>query len=259
MVNKVIRWLSLLCPALALCLVWQYCAGRSSRAAFLFGSPSLVFKYLIHYFFSGSALVDITVTSAEAFTGFIVGNAVGTILGVGLAFFPRIQVVAKPYVIMLGSIPIFALAPLMIIWFGIGFFAKFMMAFFSTFLIATVHAYNGATQANPDLVQLLMTFNASRFQIFRKVVIPSAVEWVVLSFRITIGFALLGAFIGEFISAERGLGYRILKAGALYNIPGVLSGVLLIALLALVFDKFVDAIARVLLPWRQTTESLVRS
>ena len=150
----------------------------------------------------------------------------------------------------MGSIPIFAIAPMMIMWFGVGFFSKFMMAFFSTFLITTLNSYFGAIQAPQDLIDLLNSFKASKLQCFLKVNIPSSLSWVVASFKLTIGFSLLGAFIGEFISSDKGLGHRILRCGGLFDIPGVISGIVLIAFLALCLNYFVEYIGSKILYWK---------
>lgn len=241
----------LLLPAVIVCAVWEWAAWGSERTRFLFGSPSLVGKHLFSYVLRGDAPVDVLVTGGEAFVGFVAGNVIGMALGLGLAYSPRLQYVARPYVVVMGSIPIFAVAPMMIMWFGVGFFAKVMMAILSTFLVTTVQAYTGATRADPELIELLRSFDASRLEVFKKVIFPSCLEWVVASFRLTVGFALLGAFIGEFISAERGLGFRILKSGGLYDIPGVIAGVVLIAALALGLTKGVDVLSHYVLRWRQ--------
>lgn len=239
----------IICPALLVCAIWEKAARRSSNFAFLFGSPSLVMKYLGNYVFHGEGVSDIFVTGAEAFGGFVAGNLLGVIFGLALAYFPKIERTVRSYMIMLGAIPIFALAPIMIMWFGVGYLAKFMMALLSVVLVTTAIAYTGAINTNPGLFRLLMSFEASRWQIFKKVVIPSALNSVITSFRLTVGFALVGAFIGEFISAERGLGYRILKASGLYNIPGVIGGVLLIAFLALTLRGILYVFVRLLVPW----------
>jgi NitT/TauT family transport system permease protein len=171
------------------------------------------------------------------------GNVAGIILGLFLAFFPILQRIAKPYIVACGAIPIFSIAPMMIIWFGIGFPAKVMMAFFSVFLVATVQAYTGAVEIEPDYLKLLKSMRASRRQIFFKVALPSSVSWVIASLKLTIGFSLLGAFIGEFISAERGLGYRILKEGGTYNIPGVLAALALIVFVAILLNEAVEMVS----------------
>jgi NitT/TauT family transport system permease protein len=192
------------------------------------------------------------ITGLEAISGFIVGNILGMVMGIGLAFFPLAQRIAKPYMTVVGAIPVFALAPMMIMWFGVGCMAKAFLAMLSTLLIAITNAYEGAVQTDPNLIAMSRSFGASRFQIFRLLVLPSAVSWLISSLRMSIGFALLGAFIGELISADRGLGYAIMKAGGLYDIPRVLAGVVLMVTLALLQTFVVDCVSRRLLRWRVT-------
>jgi len=253
-----------LLPAAILGLAWELAVMRSSRAQFLFASPSLVVKRLLEYVAQGDAVVDTWVTASEAFVGFLAGNAIGVIVGIALAYYPTVQRIAKWYILALGAIPIFSLAPMMIMWFGIGYVAKVMMSIFSTVLVTTGLAYAGATSGvEGEYVRLLRSFGASRQQVFLKVVVPSALSWVVASFRLTVGFALLGAFIGEFISAERGLGYRILRAGGTYDTPLVLAGITLIVVLALLLSKLVDLVGWLLLrglrmKWVQERNALGR-
>ena len=241
------RWGVVAMPGLAACCLWELLVMRSDRWQFLFGSPLLVLSSLFTYVVKGSALVDLLITGAEAVGGFVVGNALGLVVGLGLAYYPRVQNIAKWYIAGLGAIPIFSLAPMMIMWFGVGYFAKLMMAVFSTFFVTAVQAYTGATQVDKNYMRLMASLGATDRQAFIKVAIPSSISFVVASFRLTIGFALLGAFVGEFISADKGLGYRILKSGGLYDIPGVLSGIVLIIVLAIFLNICVDKIGQALM------------
>jgi NitT/TauT family transport system permease protein len=109
----------------------------------------------------------------------------------------------------------------------------------------------GPIETNDEFIKLLKSFDASRWQIFKKVIIPSSLSWVIASFRLTISFALLGAFIGEYMSSNSGLGYRILKSSGLYNIPGVLGGIFLMVILAFIFRVIVSFLIKIFIPWHQ--------
>lgn len=244
-----LRSLLVTMPCLLACFLWEIAAINSSRFAFLFGSPTLVLKYLYSYICHGNGVSDILITASEALGGFIVGNLLGICIGLGLAFFPRIERTTRIYIIMFGAIPIFALAPITIMWFGVQYLSKFMMAMLATIFVATEHAYTGAIQSDPELIMLLKSFGASKKQVFTKVIFPSSLNSVATSFRITVGLSLVGAFIGEFISANKGLGFRILKSSGLYNIPGVIGGVLLIALIALLMRAILFICMKVVIPW----------
>jgi NitT/TauT family transport system permease protein len=159
--------------------------------------------------------------------------------------------IAKPYVVAIGAVPVFALAPVMIVWFGIGIFSKIMIAALSTVIVAIVQAYEGATSVDTRHLQLLQVMGATRYQTFRKVVVPSALIWVVNSMKLNVGFALLGAFIGEFISSEQGLGYLVLKAAGLYDMSKVFAGCLAIMAIALMLNWIVGRLEARLFAWRE--------
>lgn len=248
--NTIISKLLKFLPLILFLIIWELAVRNSKISTFLFGTPSLVIKNFIEKISDGSLIVDTYITAIETFLGFLLGNIIGSILGLSLWYSKKIADIAKPYIIAIGSIPIFALAPMMIMWFGTGIFSKIMMAAFSTVVVAIVQAYNGALNVDSDQINLLKTFGANRNQIFKKIIVQSSLVWVLASYRLNIGFALLGAFIGEFISSEKGLGHLIIRAGGLYNIPLVLVGVFCIILIALILSYLVGIVERKLLFWR---------
>jgi NitT/TauT family transport system permease protein len=132
----------------------------------------------------------------------------------------------------------------MIVWFGVGFGMKVAIAVFSTVFVAFNQAYKGANSVALEYVDTLKGMNASRSQIFQKVIIPGSLDWVLSSIRLNVGFGLLGAFIGEYISANEGLGYLILRASSLYNIPRAFAAAIGIIALALILDNIAQFIER---------------
>jgi NitT/TauT family transport system permease protein len=235
-------------PLLLFLLVWELSVRGSDRLIFFFGLPSRVAFNLYVGIIHGSIITDFFATFCEALSGFILGNLVGTLLGLALWHSKTAFAIAKPYIIALGSAPIFALAPLLVIWFGTGMTSKVMIAALSTVFIALFQAYTGASEVSNDYLRLMKTFGATKQQTFRKVIAPSAIVWVISAFKINVGFAILGAFIGEFISSNKGLGHLILVASGLFDISRVLCGVLLLACIALIFNF---AIARIEVPLKQ--------
>jgi|SRR6267143_2532823 len=225
-----------LVPIVLVLVIWELIVRQESQMIFFFGLPSRIAGYFYSKTLDGSLLTDLSVTMTEALTGFILGNLVGTLLGLGLWYSRTAFAISKPYIIALGSAPIFALSPILIIWFGTGIFSKIMIALLSTVFIALFQAYTGASEVSNDYLRLMKTFGATKTQTFRKVVAPSAVVWVISAFKINVGFALLGAFIGEFISSNRGLGHLILVASGLFDISLVLCGVLLLVVIALTLN-----------------------
>ncbi|NIA14246.1 MAG: ABC transporter permease subunit [Nitrospiraceae bacterium] len=221
-----------------------------TRGVFFFGSPYSVGRYLVVKSIDGSYLVNLGVTLLETTAGFVIGNLVGSFLGLSFWYSPRLSQVSRPYIVALGSIPIFAVSPIVIIWFGIGLPSKIALAAISTMVVATVHAFEGASQTDPRLLELLHSMRASKFTAFRKVVVPSAITWLFAGYRMNVAFALLGAFIGEFISAEAGLGHMIIQAMGLFNIPLVLAGVVGLCVISFVLTSMVNLAQKWLIPWK---------
>jgi len=238
-----------LCVFLA---VWEAYARLSQHGAFFFGSPYSVARCLVAGVLDGSFLWAMAVTLFEAVLGFVIGNLVGTVVGLGLWYYPRVARVSRPYVVALSSIPIFAIAPIVVVWFGIGIKSKVILAAVSTLAVATFQAFEGAAQTDVRLLEMVTSMGASRVMAFRKVVVPSSLFWLFAGFRINVGFALLGAFIGEFISSEAGLGYMIIRAMGLYNIPVVLAGVVGICFLAFVLVTLVGWLQSLFSPWQRS-------
>ncbi len=176
------------------------------------------------------------VTGIEAVVGLTIGTLIGLGFGLSLWFSDRAARISKPFVIILGSLPIIAFAPLMIIWFGIGIEMKIALAALSTLFIAFNQAYRGVRSVSDSYVDVMRGMNAPRRQTFVKVIIPGSMDWMFSSMRLNVGFGLLGAFIGEFIASDKGLGYLILRASALYNVPRALAAAAGIAVLALLLD-----------------------
>jgi NitT/TauT family transport system permease protein len=227
-------------PIVGFLVLWEFFVRADRKLVFFFGLPSKIGAYLFSKTMDGSLPVDVMTTLTEVLLGFIIGNLLGTLVGLSLWYSKTAFLISRPYIIALGSAPIFALAPLLIIWFGTGLFSKIMMATFSTVFIALFQAYTGASEVSNDHIRLMQTFGATKNQTFRKVIAPSSIVWVMSAFRINVGFAILGAFIGEFISSNRGLGHLILVASGLFDISLVLCGVLLLICMALAFNLVIS-------------------
>lgn len=234
--NKYIYNLYSVLILVSLLTIWQAMA-LSARIKFFFGSPSLIFQSISQNYCA--LFGDTIITGTEALVGFIVGILAGTVLGFLLWYSPSIARLAKPYIITAGAIPIFAFAPIVILWFGIGITMKIVMAAFGAFLISLTQAYEGANSIDLEKYRLLKIFGASRFQILEKAIFPAALSWVLASMKLCIGLSLTGAFIGEFITADKGLGHFMLRAGSLYDIPSVFAGGLFLVLLAVLLNYYV--------------------
>ena len=246
--------LVLLCQLtlLALLLVlWEFATASVALNAFLFGSPSAIWGFLVQMWKDGSLVNDTRVTGMETLLGFFIGNVMGTLLGLALWYSSFVSRVVQPFIVALGSIPIIALAPICIIWFGTGLASKVAMSTLSVVVVALITAYKGAMTVDPDQINMMRTLGASKGHIFRKLIIPASLGDIFAGLKLTVGFALIGAIIGEFMSSSEGLGHAIFKAGSLYIVPKVFAALVVTITLALCLTYIVGKIERLLTPWRQ--------
>lgn len=224
-------------------ILWEL-AARAPQIRFLFASPSSIFEAVVVHTRSLVLLRDTLITAFEATTGFLIGVIVGTFAGYLLWYAPWLARLSRPYLIALTTLPIFALAPLLIIWFGIGIPMKIAVAAIGTFVVALAQSYEGASSVDLEEFHMLQAYGISRPQILRKIIFPAAISWVFASMKLNIGFAFLGAIIGEFIAAQKGLGHFMLLSGSLYDIPAVFAGSVYIIILAFIFHKVVMVLER---------------
>ncbi len=234
----------------ALLALWEWSTARGAASAFLFGSPSAIFGHLVRMFADGSVWGDAWVTGIETLAGFALGNVLGTAVGLLLWYSRFVSRVLQPFILALGSIPIVALAPIVIIWFGTGLASKLAMSTLSVVVVALVISYKGATGVDPDQVNLMRSLGATRHQIFRLLVVPASLTDIFAGLKLTVGFALVGAIVGEFMSSADGLGHAIFKAGSLYVIAKVFAELVVTMALALLLSGVVSRVERWLLPWR---------
>jgi NitT/TauT family transport system permease protein len=234
----------------ALLGLWQFLTSNQALA-FLFGSPSEIWDMLVKMEQDGSLMQDASVTGMETLLGFLSGNIIGTVLGLSLWYSRFVSKVMQPFIVAAGSIPIVALAPIVIIWFGTGLASKLAMSTLSVVVVALVIAYKGATGVDDDQINLMRTLGAAKRQIFCKLVVPASLRDIFAGLKLTVGFALIGAILGEFMSSSDGLGHAIFKAGSLYIIPKVFAGVVVTIALALFLSFLVGRLERFLMPWHK--------
>lgn len=223
----------LFAPAILILALWELLVRGDPRLQFLFASPIMVAAVAFEELSSPSIWWHLFITCSEAILGLLLGSISGTALGLLLWTRESFARIARPYVVLLGSIPIFAIAPMLIIWFGTGLLSKVIMSAFAVFFVSLSQAYDGALICAREHGQYARSLTAPQRLVIRKIVVPGALRWVVAGLKINIGLALVGAFIGEFVSSQAGLGHYILGAGSLYDMPRVLFGVMLISFVAL--------------------------
>jgi NitT/TauT family transport system permease protein len=240
---NIVPWISAGIVMLLL-LVWEIASRDSDRVAFLFSRPSQIWDALVAMTMSGTLLRDTSVTASEALIGTVVGTVLGSAAGLALWLSKRAMRVVAPFVVIAANFPVFALAPAAIIWLGIGMSMKVFLAAFATFFVSLNLAHQGAKLAQERYGGVFDGFKASHWDTYRKIIVPGALDAVFSSMRVNVGIGILGAFIGEFIASEDGLGRAIIRASGLYQIDRVFAASLCIIVLAGAFDRLADGIQR---------------
>jgi NitT/TauT family transport system permease protein len=240
---------------IAFFLLWEIGVRAGWVSAFLVGSPSGIFALAYKMILSGELLSDTWYTLFEAILGFVIGTIAGSFIGLMLWYSSFVARLVEPFIIAINSVPKIAFAPIVILWFGTGLVSKVMLAVSLTAIVALIAAYQAAKDADPDLQSLMVSMGATKHQIFNKAVIPSTLPAIIATFRINVGFGLVGAVVGEFISSQRGLGHMIFNASSLYDLDSVWVGLFTLMILGFALYYVIDMIERAMLPWKLASTS----
>lgn len=214
--------------------LWELLTRIGWLDSYYWSSPSTIVRTGWTAITEGTLLQDLAYTSGATIAGFILGTVVGSALGLSFWWSELYSRITEPYLIAINAVPKLALAPVLVIMFGIGFDSKVILAFLMTVIVASIAAYSGVKNVDRDLEKMLLSLGARRYHIFFKVVIPSSVPWMVSTLKINISLALAGTIVGEFISSQQGIGRMILYAGQILNIDLVWVGVIVLSILSIV-------------------------
>ena len=235
--------------------LWETGVRAGWVSAFLVGSPWGIFALALKMIASGELLSDTWYTLFEAILGFVIGTIFGSLLGLALWYSVFVARLVEPFIIAINSVPKIALAPIVILWFGTGLVSKVALSVSLTAIVALIAAYQAAKDADVDLQSLLISMGASKHQVFYKAVVPSTLPSIIATFRINVGFGLVGAVVGEFISSQHGLGHLIYTASSLYDLNTVWVGLFTLMIVGFILYYVIDIVERASLPWKQANTS----
>lgn len=227
-------------------VAWQIAADFKVIDPFFWSQPSAIWSTLLVFLTEGNAFTDIAFTFRSTILGFLIGTTGGALLGMSFWWSRNYARIMQPYIICLESIPKLALAPLIVLIFGMGLASKVAIATALTLVVSTLTAYSGVQAVDKDQERLFYSLGASRWQVFSKLVMPSCIPWIISILRVNIGLALTGSIVGEFVSSEHGLGRTILYAGSTYEISLVWVAVLVLAVLSMTMFAAVGWLEKVL-------------
>jgi NitT/TauT family transport system permease protein len=226
--------------------LWETAATLGWIDAFFWSQPSAIFRTLTIFFTTGDAWTDIGFTFRSTIMGFAIGTTAGSLLGLSFWWSRNYAAIVQPYIICFESLPKLALAPLVVLVFGIGLSSKIAIATALTVVVSSLTTFAGVKAVDPDGERLFYSLGATRMQVFRKLVVPSCLPWIISVLRVNIGLALTGAIVGEFIASQHGLGRAILYAGQTYDIALVWVAVSVLSTLAMIMYVSVSWLERIL-------------
>ena len=219
-------------------LLWELLARLNFIDGFLTSQPSRVIKTIMDLS-SNNLLTHMGVTCLETVIGFLLGTIAGTIVACLLWWSPFLSKVSEPFLVILNSLPKVALGPIIIVWVGAGMPAIITMALAISLIVTILEMLNGFLRTDKNRIKMAETFNATKWQVFTKIVFPSNISTLVNALKVNIGLSLVGVISGEFLVSKAGLGYLIVYGGQVFKFDLVMTSVIILALMAAAMYKSV--------------------
>jgi NitT/TauT family transport system permease protein len=255
MMNRVTLITLQLMVAVVCILVWHLLTtipvgGKPLFPPFFFSTPADVAQRIFKWFSEGTIWRHLWITLIEAMLAFVLGSIGGILIGFWFARQQRVAAVFDPYVKAANALPRIVLAPIFTLWFGLGIWSKVALGVTLVFFIVFFNVYQGVKEVSPTVLANARMLGMSERQLMRHVYWPSALSWMFSSLHISVGFAVVGAVVGEYLGSAAGLGYLILQAEMTFDIAGVFAGMFVLAAFVLFIDFMVTLVERRLLVWR---------
>lgn len=247
-------WLVRLLLLAAFLYAWEHASGGLVRA-FYISNPSSVMARLMEWIATGELWEHILVTLEETLIGFFMGSLLGFATGLVLGRLRFLADVLWPIIVAINSLPKVALAPLFILWFGIGLPMKVVLSTVIVFFLVFYNTFTGVRDVDQDLINVIRTMGGRQRDILLKVVVPSALLWVFVGLRISIPYALIGAVVGEIFASNRGIGYLINASSAQFDTAGVFAGLLVLVIISSSLNAALTRLERSMVRWHVADNS----
>jgi NitT/TauT family transport system permease protein len=247
-------WLARLIVLAVILALWQAGSGKFLNP-FFFSSPTAIGARLVELVTTGELWFHLGVTFQEMAAGFVIGTGAGIAVGLLFGSMPFVGRVFDPFILALYSLPKIALAPLLIIWFGLDLAPKIVLSAMIVFFLVFFNTMNGVRNVDRELVDVIRLMGASKRQVLQKVTLPAALASIFVGLRVSLPYALVGAVTGELIASNKGLGSLIQKSAAYFDTPGVFAGLIVLMLITTVLDIGLQRLEARTMRWRRAADA----
>lgn len=231
-------------------ILWEIAATKEWVSIFYTSKPTEILKDLFQFTISGELMKHASITLREAFTGLFYGSIAGIVMGMLFGQFAKAGKLFTPIITAIHGIPQLTLAPVYILWFGIGFASKVFLAGLMSFFGVFFSTYNAILGMEKNLIESANLLGANKRQTLLYVVLPTCTPWIIMGIRTGLGSSLVGAIVGEYMGASAGFGWMVAYATSYFNIKRVMSCIVILLLVGIVMNAGLDKIERMLLRWR---------
>ncbi|UPA27682.1 ABC transporter permease [Shinella oryzae] len=229
---------------------WQLGVTTGVIDRFFFPAPLDIVQQVITWVIDPGFYKHVGITLSETVLGYLIGTGLGVAAGVWLGLSPFTARILDPFIKAINAIPRVVLAPIFVLWLGLGLWSKVALAVTLVFFVTFFNAMQGVREVNPVVLSNTRILGARRSDLLRHVYFPAAASWILSSLRTSVGFAVVGAIIGEYLGASAGLGYLIARAEGNFDAVGVFAGIIILAVFVLIIDLLLDVAEKRLITWR---------
>lgn len=236
-----------------LLLVWQAAVWIFSIPEYVLPTPISALGHLFvrqpDAFYNWK--LQISTTVSEVLISFAVTAAAGIILAIFIAWSQWLRNLMMPFFVFVNSLPLIAIAPIILLWFGYGLFTNVLIAFLVSFFPVIINTTTGLSEVDDDLIDLVRYLKASKWQIFLKIRIPNSLPYIFSGLKIASTMCVVGAIVGEFVASDRGLGYIVINSQFTMDTPPIFAALIVVSLLGVALFGLVSLVERIAMPWHQ--------
>ncbi len=230
-------------------ILWETAAHFKWIDTFLTSYPSQIWKLFLTYVTKGNLFYHVGISVFETVVGFLAGTLLGLLIAIGLWWSDFLAKVLDPYLVILNSLPKTALAPIIIIWAGAGYTGIIITAITVSIVVTIMNMFSSFSSVDKDQIKLLHTFDASKFQILKKIVLPYSLPALMSTLKINIGLSWVGVIVGEFSVSKAGLGYLIVYGGQVFKLDIVMMSIFILAIISALMYKIISLLENKFKKW----------